>query len=871
MEAVQEKKNSQAKPNGIRMGSFFSPVPIQTKLKVNQPGDKYEVEADQVAEQVIQKISISATDPSSTNPRNEKSFNPKTTDSPEINAPKTHHTSLIQPKCDDCEAEEKENLQEEEIQRKHEPHIFFNAEGDGEDPTIMTKKGNAEPPVVSPHTSAQLFASKGSGDPLPKNTRSEMERGFGVDFSKVKIHTGHSAVNMSKNLGAQAFTHGSDIYFNSGKFEPNSQSGKKLLAHELTHVVQQSKDRLKGSLSFEKIQRACSPSICPPLNVPVPAWDPFWRHAESCINEIYKSTHRGNTISFQKDYILLSGKTLNETMALSCVKNNFTAKSGMHAGEPDIWDFTNQTMYEITTTNGAAFRTGKLAAELKLANDLCSPADCGGLVFGPGTWSPPSSCYLMDTGLYLQVFNLGGVLVYNILRDVSKELAVATAALLAAAAAKNMKKGALKKAVPGLAVATAAAAFVLLISGKAQAGINTEGEDPLEQLFKAMDKEGNPVPSEIQELIKQNPDLKAKMEKALKSGDTSTVQKEFNDQILKLIKDHPDEFSKEDLESLLTMTGAAQQGLPQGQVTIDQVKKMLETKQQGSGVPGSPDAEASKDNVSKPKAKDSEGSTKTRIPDNGSGKDSVPSLPGPDKTSGTGTKPSDTQSTDPKFKALNEGSKKLIHGAPKPVQDVFKNFTSGQEGDAKINDEVVKKFFDIVPVSLTDTQSKALIDKMGSSIGKTIEEVLSNLKKGVEEVLKPVDSKTIEPPKQYGDGKTSKTDSAVPPKTGEEIIAELKEKAKGIEFEVIPIGKYQINNLAASINGTSLSALIILKVSKSVGAVAYINGTVPEGVDVNKMKNGESFIISIDTVSPIVDKDGKVYNIKLGKTITITK
>ena len=66
-----------------------------------------------------------------------------------------------------------------------------------------------------------------------------MESSIGVDFSNVKIHTDNSAVQMNKDLHAQAFTHGNDIYFNSGNFNPESKDGQHLLAHELTHTVQQ--------------------------------------------------------------------------------------------------------------------------------------------------------------------------------------------------------------------------------------------------------------------------------------------------------------------------------------------------------------------------------------------------------------------------------------------------------------------------------------------------------------------------------------------------------------------------------------------------------------------------------------------------------
>ncbi|WP_371357582.1 DUF4157 domain-containing protein, partial [Hydrocoleum sp. CS-953] len=66
-----------------------------------------------------------------------------------------------------------------------------------------------------------------------------MESRFGADFGNVRVHTGSQSVQMNKELGAQAFTHGNDVYFNSGKFNPGSSSGKELLAHELTHTIQQ--------------------------------------------------------------------------------------------------------------------------------------------------------------------------------------------------------------------------------------------------------------------------------------------------------------------------------------------------------------------------------------------------------------------------------------------------------------------------------------------------------------------------------------------------------------------------------------------------------------------------------------------------------
>lgn len=92
---------------------------------------------------------------------------------------------------------------------------------------------------ASPDVSAGLAASSGGGSALPAPVNAEMSSKIGADFSNVRIHTDNKAVAMSHSLGAQAFTYGRDIYFNQGKYNPSSPSGKHLLAHELTHTVQQ--------------------------------------------------------------------------------------------------------------------------------------------------------------------------------------------------------------------------------------------------------------------------------------------------------------------------------------------------------------------------------------------------------------------------------------------------------------------------------------------------------------------------------------------------------------------------------------------------------------------------------------------------------
>ncbi|MEO1125070.1 MAG: DUF4157 domain-containing protein [Cyanobacteria bacterium J06639_16] len=114
------------------------------------------------------------------------------------------------------------------------------AEGspDAPEAVIQAKDGDGSFSAGS-NIEKRLQNSKGGGQPLGEGTRDFMESRFSNDFGNVRVHTNTEAVQMSKDLKAQAFTHGNDVYFNSGKYKPESSSGKRLLAHELTHTIQQ--------------------------------------------------------------------------------------------------------------------------------------------------------------------------------------------------------------------------------------------------------------------------------------------------------------------------------------------------------------------------------------------------------------------------------------------------------------------------------------------------------------------------------------------------------------------------------------------------------------------------------------------------------
>lgn len=95
------------------------------------------------------------------------------------------------------------------------------------------------------------MATSGKGESLPAETRGLMENKMGADFGNVRVHHGAAAAGLSSSIQAKAFTYGNDIYFNNGEYAPESGSGRHLLAHELTHVMQQNSGRVQ-----RRIQRA---------------------------------------------------------------------------------------------------------------------------------------------------------------------------------------------------------------------------------------------------------------------------------------------------------------------------------------------------------------------------------------------------------------------------------------------------------------------------------------------------------------------------------------------------------------------------------------------------------------------------------------
>lgn len=252
----QKRKNPVSNPlsNDTGKDSFFG---IQAKLNIGKSNDKYEVEADRVADKVVSNKKPTSNDsffnssPSvhkktdqkiQKNDENEIQEKPLSESITPVVQLQPIEEEKIQKKCSECETEENNKVQ--------------------------TSAPNDASTTASSNLESTLNSSKGGGSTLPKSTKSEMESGFGSDFSAVRIHNDSNAVQMNKELGSQAFANGNDIYFNEGKYNPNSQEGKHLLAHELTHTVQQ------GAVIRKKRAQITNTSSAPEIQTVAPliAW-----------------------------------------------------------------------------------------------------------------------------------------------------------------------------------------------------------------------------------------------------------------------------------------------------------------------------------------------------------------------------------------------------------------------------------------------------------------------------------------------------------------------------------------------------------------------------------------------------------------------
>ena len=204
--------------------TFFDPK-IQKKLNTGKAGDQYEVEADTVATKVVKHSNKTG---GLVQAKEEEKLQQK---------PIIETSSTLQ----------KQEIKEEPVQKKEEEQVQQKPIAETIS-TLQKKETTEEQPIQKKEekndsenitTESKINKTKGEGRPMSRGIRTEMDLAFKANFSPIRIHTDSAAIALCEEMGAQAFTNGVDIYFNKGKYNPQSSAGKELLAHELTHTIQQ--------------------------------------------------------------------------------------------------------------------------------------------------------------------------------------------------------------------------------------------------------------------------------------------------------------------------------------------------------------------------------------------------------------------------------------------------------------------------------------------------------------------------------------------------------------------------------------------------------------------------------------------------------
>ncbi len=205
-------------------------------MTVNKPGDKFEQEADKMADKVMRM------------PAPGKEV--KIQRAPEEKVQKKEDDKVMKMGAKE-EQLQKAEWKEEKVQKAEAKDERVQKK----DEEKIQRKGNDSTSAVAANTQSAIQNKSGGGQPLPADARSYMEPRFGADFSNVRMHNDPEAARLNNQLGARAFTYQNNVFFGQDQYQPGTSEGKQLLAHELTHTIQQ------GHAPEASVQRSSVPGI----------------------------------------------------------------------------------------------------------------------------------------------------------------------------------------------------------------------------------------------------------------------------------------------------------------------------------------------------------------------------------------------------------------------------------------------------------------------------------------------------------------------------------------------------------------------------------------------------------------------------------
>lgn len=236
-------------------GDFFKPgagkaPAVQAKMTVNKPGDKFEQEADKMADKVMRMPAPGKDE------KIQRAPEEKIQRAPEEKIQKREDDRVMKmgtgvEKVQKAEVKDekvqKAEVKEEKVQKKPDDRIMRKEEiQKAEQEKVQKKeeekvqrKGGEGAGSVAAQTQSAIQSQTTGGQQMASETRGFMESRFGADFGNVRIHSDPEAAGLSNQLSARAFTYQNHIFFSRDQYQPGTSEGKHLLAHELTHTIQQ--------------------------------------------------------------------------------------------------------------------------------------------------------------------------------------------------------------------------------------------------------------------------------------------------------------------------------------------------------------------------------------------------------------------------------------------------------------------------------------------------------------------------------------------------------------------------------------------------------------------------------------------------------
>ncbi len=254
---LQRTAGNQAVSKLMRSGA------LQAKLRIGQPGDVYEQEADRVADAVMRMPE----------PVMQRQVEPEEEKEETLQSKPLANqiTPLIQMQRQEEPEEEEEMLQAKPDAEDITQLVQRQIEPEEEEEELQAKATSGHLSEVNSNLEYDIQSLKGGGQPLSENDRAFFEPRFGRDFSQVRVHTDANAASTAKAVNARAFTLGQDVVFGAEEYSSGSASGRKLIAHELTHVIQQNVSdniKLKRAMSPLTVSKNEVVSRTTPIGIP---------------------------------------------------------------------------------------------------------------------------------------------------------------------------------------------------------------------------------------------------------------------------------------------------------------------------------------------------------------------------------------------------------------------------------------------------------------------------------------------------------------------------------------------------------------------------------------------------------------------------